>query len=69
MQDKIGVFHLSGYTRLAENQRFHRLRLQRYASLDCLVAFCASLLAPNEKGMMPSLGQSAATAVQQGRLT
>ncbi|RSL68347.1 hypothetical protein CEP54_002887 [Fusarium duplospermum] len=55
MQDKIGVFHLSGYTRLAENQRFHRLRLQRYASLDCLVAFCASLLAPNEKGMMPSL--------------
>ncbi|RSL64598.1 hypothetical protein CEP53_003992 [Fusarium sp. AF-6] len=55
MQDKIGVFHLSGYTRLAENQRFHRLRLQRYASLDCLVAFCASLLAPNEKGVMPSL--------------
>ncbi|KAK7424281.1 hypothetical protein QQX98_000549 [Neonectria punicea] len=56
MEDKIGVFHLSGYNRLNDNQRFHRFRLERYASLDCLVAFCASLLAPNKKGMMPSLG-------------
>ncbi|KAM0438700.1 hypothetical protein ACHAPT_001457 [Fusarium lateritium] len=55
MQDKIGALHSSGYNRLADNQRFHRIRLEAYASLDCLVAFCASFLTPNEKGMMPSL--------------
>ncbi|WAO94749.1 Hypothetical protein NCS54_01234700 [Fusarium falciforme] len=62
MENKIGALHLSGYNRLTDDQRFHRLRLECFASLDCLVAFCASFLTPNEKGMKPSLGQFGAAA-------
>ncbi|KAI8713048.1 hypothetical protein NCS52_01248100 [Fusarium sp. LHS14.1] len=55
MENKIGALHVSGYNRLTDNQRFHRIRLECFASLDCLVAFCASFLTPNEKGVKPSL--------------
>ncbi|RMJ15129.1 hypothetical protein BHE90_002693 [Fusarium euwallaceae] len=55
MNNKIGTLHLSGYNRLTNDQRFHRIRLECFGSLDCLVAFCASFLTPNEKGMAPSL--------------
>lgn len=72
MREKIGALHLSGYNRLTNDQRFHRVRLDCFASLDCLIAFCASLLAPNEKGVAPSLGQFAAVrcpARQANRIT
>jgi hypothetical protein len=72
MREKIGALHLSGYNRLTDNQRFHRVRLDCFASLDCLIAFCASFLTPNEKGMAPSLGQFAAAAYparQANRIT
>ncbi|RSM02853.1 hypothetical protein CEP52_007756 [Fusarium oligoseptatum] len=67
MDNKIGILHTAGYNRLTNDQRFHRIRLECFASLDCLVAFCASFLTPNEKGMAPSLGQFAVFSSPAGQ--
>ncbi|RSL78392.1 hypothetical protein CEP51_008268 [Fusarium floridanum] len=67
MDEKIGALHLSGYNRLTNDQRFHRLRLECFASLDCLVAFFASFLTPNERGVAPSLGQFDALSSPAGQ--
>ncbi|KAH6988715.1 hypothetical protein EDB80DRAFT_730826 [Ilyonectria destructans] len=57
IRENIFHFILSGHQRINDDQMFYYLRLNRFATLDCLVALCASFLGPDERGQVPSLDQ------------
>lgn len=56
IRENILHFVLSGHQRMDDDQIFYYLRLNRFATLDCLVALCASFLGQDERGQVPSLG-------------
>lgn len=52
--EQLGLLDGYGFLPFDDNQWFTFLRVRAFASMDCLVAFFASFIGPNDRGELPS---------------